>query len=226
MIQEKIIIVGGRTKARTLAQSLIGQGHSVTVVNAVAEDCRQLAAVDGLNVIHGDGTKPYILDEAGAGEADVIIAMSPRDEDNLIACQLGKKMFKVARTVALVGSPDKVVFFRRLGIDHPVCAVQAVTKIIEQQAFLEEMKSMVSFEDGRVNIVELVMDEDCPAVRQKLRDIVLPEGVIIGALLRGSITIIPRGETRLLPGDKLIILSAGGREVEAVRILRGVRAYE
>ncbi len=226
MINDRIIIVGGRTKARTLAQSLIGQGHSVTVINAVAEDCRRLASVDGLNIIHGDGTKPYVLDEAGAGEADVIIAMSPRDEDNLIACQLGKKMFGVEKTVAIVGSPDKVAFFRRLGIDHPVCAVQAVTKIIEQQAFLEEMKGMVSFEDGRVNIVELVMDEACPTVRKKLRDIVLPDSVIIGALLRGSITIIPRGETRLLPGDKLIILSAGGREIEAVRILRGVRADE
>lgn len=89
-----------------------------------------------------------------------------------------------------------------------------MTKIIEQQAFLEEMKGMVSFEDGRVNIVELVMDEDCPAVRKKLRDIVLPDSVIIGALLRGSITIIPRGETRLLPGDKLIILSAGAARLK------------
>ena len=226
MVKDRIIIVGGRSKARTLAISLLAQGHSVTVVNSVAEDCRMLAAVDGLNVIHGDGTKPYILDEAGAGSADIIIAMSPRDEDNLIACQLGKKLYGIGKTVAMVGSPDKVDILRPLGVDHPICAVRAVAKLIEQQAFLEEMKGMVSFEDGRVNIVEVEMDEGCPAVRKKLRDIVLPDSVIIGALLRGSITIIPRGETRLLPGDRLIILSAGGREIEAVRILRGVRADE
>ncbi len=224
MVREKIIIVGGRTKARTLAMSLLGQGHIVTVVNSTVDDCRMLAAVDGLNVIQGDGTKPYILDEAGAGEANILIAMSPRDEDNLIACQLGKKLYGVGKTVAMVGSPDKVPFFRRLGVDHPICAVNAVAKIIEQQAFLEEMKGMVSFDDGRVNIVEVEMDEGCPAVRKKLRDIKLPDSVIIGALLRGSMTIIPRGETRLLPEDKLIILSAGGQEIEAVRILRGVRA--
>lgn len=89
---QRILLIGGRSKAKSMAASLLGQGYQVTAINVSYEDCVMLAELKGLNVIHGDGTKPYILDEAGAAQCDIAIALSSRDTDNLVACQLCKKL--------------------------------------------------------------------------------------------------------------------------------------
>lgn len=67
MRNESILLIGGRSKAKSLASSLLSQGYHVLVVNDNREDCMDLAELKGLKVYCGDGTKPYVLDEAGAG---------------------------------------------------------------------------------------------------------------------------------------------------------------
>ena len=96
-----------------MAASLLGQGYQVTAINVSYEDCVMLAELKGLNVIHGDGTKPYILDEAGAAQCDIAIALSSRDTDNLVACQLCKKLFGISKTVSVLGIRTKPLSFIR-----------------------------------------------------------------------------------------------------------------
>lgn len=205
-MKKKVLLVGGLHKAMSLAQSLLDKGYEVTAINNSYEDCLTLASIEDLEVIHGDGTKPFILEEADASGKDIVIALTQRDDDNLVICELSKKKFGVRKTVALVRDPQKTSFFYQMGIDSVVCAINAITGIIEQQAFVDEMTKVMSMEDGRVSIIELKICHDMPVVNKKLWELKIPTQAIVGYILRNDQGIVPRGDTRILTGDTLIVI--------------------
>lgn len=219
--KQKVILIGGRNKAKSLASSLISEGYSVTVINNNYEDCLKLAQIRGLNVINGDGTKPYILNQAGAGSCGIAIALTSKDADNLVICQLCKKRFNVKKTVSLVADPNKTEFFHQMGVDSVVCAISAVTNIIRQQAFIDEMTNIIPVGQGRVQIVEVQIPSESPAAEKKLWEITLPKEAIVGCVLRNDATIIPRGDTRIIAGDTLVVITGSGQEMNAVQALTG-----
>ena len=221
MKNEKILLIGGRSKAKSLAASLTDQGYQVIIINDTREDCMNLAEIKGLHVYCGDGTKPYVLDEAGAEECGIAIALMSQDEDNLVACQLCKKQFHVKKTVSLVSDPKKTDFFRQMGVDSVVCAISAVTSIIQQQAFIDEMINIIPVGLGRVQIVEVHIPDNAPSAGKKLWEIQLPKEVIVGCILRGDQTLIPRGDTRIHEGDTLVVISGNGQEMTAIHTLTG-----
>lgn len=217
----KILLIGGRSKAKSLAHALVDQGYHVIAINESREDCMALAEIKGLSAYCGDGTKPYVLDEAGAAECGIAIALMSQDENNLVACQLCKKKFGVKKTVSLVSDPQKTEFFRQMGVDSVVCAISAVTSIIQQQAFIDEMISIIPVGYGRAQIVEVQIPGNAPSAGKKLWEIELPKEVIIGCVLRGDQTLIPRGDTRIHEGDTLVVISGNGQELAAVHTLTG-----
>ena len=212
-----VLLVGGRSKAKALAQSLLKKGYRVTVINKDLPDCEKLAENEKLTVIHGDGTKPYVLEDAGAGHMDIAIALTSKDEDNLVICELCKKKFLIPRTLSLLSDPQKTDFFYKMGVDRVICAISAVTGIIEQQAFMEEMAKVIPLGEGRVRIMEIPITENDPAVQKQIWEINLPKEVIIGCILRQNQTLIPRGDTRILAGDVLVLIS--GNEQEEIELL-------
>lgn len=220
-MKTKVLLVGGRSKAKSLATSLIKKGYQVTVINDTYEDCLKLAEIDKLTVINGDGTRPFVLEDASAGDADIAIALTSKDEDNLVVCELCKKRFHVKKTVALLTDPKKTDFFYRMGIDSVVCAITAITGIIEQQAFVDKIATLVPIGEGRVGIAEVPIPGTAPAVGKKLWEINLPKQVIIGCILRGDTTMVPRGDTRILAGDMLVLISSDKQEMAAIKELTG-----
>lgn len=206
MMKKNVLLVGGLHKAMSLAQSLLNKGYAVTVINDNYNDCMTLASIEDLEVIFGDGTKPFVLEEADGENMDIAIALTNKDDDNLVICELCKKKFHVKKTVALVRDPQKTRFFYQMEIDSVVCAINAITGIIEQQAFIDEMTNIISVEDGRVNILELKIGHHMPSVNKKLWEIDLPSEAIIGYILRNDQGIVPRGDTRILAGDTLIVI--------------------
>ena len=219
--QRNVLLIGGRSKAKSMAISLLEQGYRVTVINSNYDDCVKLAKIQGLSVIHGDGTKPYILDEAGAAGCDIAIALTGKDTDNLVACQLCKKQFSVPKTVSLVADPNKTDFFTQMGVDSVVCAISAVTGIIQQQAFIDEMTTIIPVGKGRVQIVEVQIPGESPVAGKKLWEITLPKEAIVGCVLRSDSTLIPRGDTRLLAGDTLVVITGSGQELNTIHALTG-----
>ena len=219
-----VLLVGGRSKAKSLAQSLLKKGYRVTVINKDLPDCEKLAENEKLIVIHGDGTKPYVLEDAGAGNMELVIALTPRDEDNLVVCELCKKKFRVNKTLSLLSDPQKTDFFYKMGVDSVVCAISAVTSIIEQQAFMEEMAKAIPIGEGRVQLLEVPITETDPAAQKQVWEINLPKEVIIGCILRRDQTLIPRGDTRILAGDILVLISGNEQEEIAILELKGGEA--
>jgi len=220
-MKNRILLVGGFNKARSLASSLISKGYHVTAINSDYQNCLTLAEIDTLKVINGDGTKPFVLEDANTMDVDIAIALTQRDDDNLVICQLCKKRFNVKKTVALVNDPKKTDFFYKMGIDSVVCATSAITSIIEQQALLDEIATLVPIGEGRISIAEVPITRTAPAVDKKLWEINLPQEVIIGCILRGDKSMIPRGDTRILAGDVLVLISSDNQEMPAIKELTG-----
>ena len=219
--RSRVLLIGGRSKARSLADSLISQGYKVTVINDSMEECERLAEVKNLNVYHGDGTKPYVLDEAGAADCQIAIALTSRDENNLVACQMCKRNFGVPKTVSLVSDPNKTEFFHQMGVDSVVCAISTVTSIIQQQAFIDDMVNIIPVGLGKVQIVEVQIPDTSPITGKKLWEIDLPKEVVVGCVLRRDQAIIPRGDTRISAGDTLVIIAGNGQELAAIQVLTG-----
>ena len=214
---KNILIVGGFHKARSLANSLLDKGYHVTVINKDYEACEKLAEVNRLNVIYGDGSKKYILEDASSNQCQVAIALTDVDEDNLVICEMCKQFFHVKKTVALLKDPSKTDFFYQMGIDRVVCALNMITNIMEEQALMDEMTKMNPFDQGRIQIFELPISKHSKAAGKKLWELNFPKEIIIGCILRGEQSLIPRGDTRLMEGDILLIITSDKTKMNLVK---------
>ena len=217
----QVLLIGGFDMTKTLAASLVQKKYRVTAIHPDYACCEALSEIRDLLVIHGDGFKPYILDEAGAGRADVAIALTDNDADNLVICELCKKRFGVTRTVSLVRNAENTAFFRQMGVDAVVCATNTITSILEQLSFINDVTTLIPVGDGRLSVAEVTIPEGAPAADKKLREINLPGEVIVGCILRKDQTLIPRGDTRILAGDTLVLLSSAHQETAAIHELTG-----
>lgn len=220
-MKTNILLAGGYQKALSLGESLIQKGFHVTVINSDREDCERLAEIEDMEVIWGDASKEFILREAAVAKQDIVIAMCPRDEDNFVICQICKKQYKVSKVVALVSDPKKTSFFYQMGIDRVVCAMNAITNIIEEQALMEKMTTMIPLTNGKIHILEVPILENALARGKELKELALPREVIIGCIVRGEQSIIPSGDSRLRAGDIIILITTGEEQEKAVQILSG-----
>ncbi|MDR0863243.1 MAG: NAD-binding protein [Oscillospiraceae bacterium] len=220
-MKTRVVLVGGFSKAKTLARSLIDRGYHVSVINNDRSHCEELAEIEKLLVYFGDGTKPSVLEDANTFGADIAIALTDSDADNLVVCELCKKRFSVKKTAAVITDPKKTDFFYRMGIDSVICVVTSVAGIIQQQAFMDDISMLMPVGDGQIMISQVPIPVGAPAVDKTLMELNLPRHVIIGCIMRGEKGMIPRGDTRILAGDVLVLISAKQHEGAAVHMLTG-----
>ena len=217
----KIIVVGGGKVAYFLARSFLSKGHSVVLVNREATECRQLARHLKATIIQGDGSYPKILDDAGAHEADAVLAITPSDEDNLIICQIAERRFQVPTTLAVVSDPDNEAVFPQLGVKNVVSITRILTAMIEERTEVEEISNLVALAGGKVNVTELELTDDCPVLGQPLSQIDLPDDSLIACIIRNDQVLVPHGATTLLLGDRVLLVTVPGSHGVAVKTLTG-----
>jgi len=218
-----ILIVGGGKLAYFLSRTFISKGYAVTIINRDRAECTWLARSLKATVVYGDGSDLQILEEAGAGTTDTILAVTPNDQDNLVICQLGRLRFKVLRTLALVNDPDNEEVFRKLDITTAFSTTRIISSLIEQRTVFEEITNLIPVGEGKVNITELVLKENSPIIGRPLRDIILPENSLIAVVLRESKPIVPRGATELQTGDRLIVMTLPENYGQVLKTLTGER---
>lgn len=206
-MKTKILLIGGFRKAKTLAKSLLKKGYKVAVINDDYEDCISLSEIPGLKVCRGDGTLPSVLLDAGVRNCQIAIALTSKDEDNLVACQLCKNRFGVKKTISLVGNPNKTDFFLKMGVDSAICAMDKISSIIEHHAVIDKISNSIELAGGKISITEIKILDDFPITNKKLRDSGIPRKIIVGCILRGEESVIPHGETVILPGDTIIVMA-------------------
>lgn len=203
----RIIIIGGSQTVYFLARQFVRRHYHVTVINKDAGRSREIAQQTKATVVLGDGTDVQRLEEAGAREADVVLALTHHDQDNLIACQIAHKMFGVPRTIALVNDPDNEAVFRQLGVDVAFSATRIIGSMLDQETAFEEMTDLIPMARGRINVTELHLNATSPAVGKTLLELELSEYSLIACVIRGDQVIVPRGATRLQVDDQLILVT-------------------
>ncbi|MDX9788708.1 MAG: TrkA family potassium uptake protein [Desulfobacterales bacterium] len=215
-----ILIVGGGASLYFLCRNLTAKGHEVVIINRDREECVQLARQLSAMVICGDGSDAGILKEAGAMSTDVLLAITPNDQDNLVICQLAALEFDVPRTVALANDPDNAEIFEKLGVPA-FSTTHIVGSLIEQRASLEQITNLLPVGEGKVNVTEIVLEADSPVAGKCLKDFALPENALVAVVIRDHQPIVPRGASRLLAGDQLVLITLPENHGRVLKTITG-----
>ena len=204
----RIIIVGGGTLAYYLIQILRPYRHDIVVVEQQKEVCRKIATeFDEVKVYFGDGTNIKILEEINSYDADFYIAVTGKDENNLIGCEIAKKCFQVKITVAKVNNPKNTEMFYRLGIDKVYSSTQILADIIEQEIDYIGMRSVFSIEKTSKSIVEFKLSPRSSANGRTLQQHNFPGTSKVVLITREDGTVeIPRGDLFMHAGDTMLLI--------------------
>ncbi len=216
-----IVIAGGGKVGHFLAQRLLGDKHTVVIIEKDEKTCRALARELEAIVVNGDACEPRFLEEARIDRCDVLAAVTGDDEDNLVICQVAKERFGVKRTVARVNDPKNEHTFSELGVDIPIDATQIIAKIIEEEVSLADFVNLMSFKRGKLAIVRVDLTPESPAVGKNLTELVLPPDSVLVSIIRKDEVIVPRGNTALEPGDDIIALTLVENEQQLLQVLIG-----
>src|SRR5581483_9980178 len=150
-----IIVIGGGKVGYYLGKELVESQHEVLIIEKDRAKCDRIVDELGDIVLQGDGCEASTMEIAGFGRADMVIAVTGEDEDNLVACQVAKAKFKVPRTVARINNPKNSEIFRRLGIDTTVSATDVILAHIEQELPIHPLIPLMTIKGGGLEIVEV-----------------------------------------------------------------------
>ena len=201
-----VLVVGGGKVGYYLAKELLGSGHEVVLMEKDPGRARQIADEIGSIVVAQDGCEGKYLAEAGCNRADVVAAVTGDDEDNLVICQMAKHHFDVPRTIARVNNPKNEELFRHLGVDELISPTRMILGSIEQDIPVHELLHLAVLGGGELELIEALLQPSSPALGRNARDIPLPEGCAIFAVIRDEVAMPVRGDTILTDGDKVIAI--------------------
>jgi trk system potassium uptake protein TrkA len=217
----KVILVGSGHILYYLARQFMRKEFDVQIITPSQPEARELSQRLNRPVLAGDATDALILEDAGAFRADVVLALSPNDEDNLAVCQIARHKYKVPRTIALVIDPENEEVFHQLEVSVAISATRILSIILEEQAGFEAIGKLIPVAEGQVAVAELALREDSPAAGLLIEMLTLPGEALIGGIIREGKVLIPKGGTQLLAADRLILIATETSMDEAMRVLVG-----
>lgn len=217
-----VVVSGGGKVGSYLAHNLVKKGHGVAVIEKRSEVLEKLAEELPTEVllIDGDGCSVKYQEDAGVDHADVFAAVTGDDDANLVSCQLARARFAVKRTVARINSPKNEHIFHTLGIEG-ISSTTIISRLIEEEATIGDIIRLHTLKKGQVSLVEIDLpSNDCLVCNKKVRELNLPEGSVLVAIVRRDRVIVPRGDTVMETGDRVLAVATLGREEELRRILQ------
>lgn len=205
-----ILIVGGGKVGTYLARALLKQEHEVVVIEKDARKAQMMTNLLEEDVaVVGDGCDPNVLMQAGIARAEVVVADTGDDEDNLVVTIIAKKHSQ-ARCIARVNNPKNKLIFESLDAERPVTVISStelILGIIEDRVNAVALEPLAKLGNGELELVELHVGDGCPADGKRVADLVLPRSCVIVAVERGEAeVIVPNGETVLRAGDDVIAM--------------------
>jgi trk system potassium uptake protein TrkA len=215
------IIAGGGKVGFFLARELIDHGHEVLLIENNAERAEFIANELGNVVLRGNADEASTLAEAGAERADVVIAVTGDDEDNLVLLQVAKRRFGTRRTIARINDPRNESLFRTLGIDATVNATQVMLSVLEQEIPQANLVPLLRLRDTDVEVVEAVVNSRSQVTGSPLRDVELPPESTIAVVIRKGSAFFPNGATVLEPDDEVVALTRSMHEPRLRRLFFG-----
>ena len=207
-----VIIAGAGKVGWNLARELIANDQEVTLLES---DHRRYQVVqEELEhaVQYGDATELWVLERAGIQRADIVIAVTGDDEDNIIISQVAKERYEIGRIVARVNNPRNLQHFKLLGIQPAVSATDLILRLIEHEVPAYGLVQLLALEEERLEIIELEVGEGSLAAGHQVKDVVLPEGSLIISVLRGGRGFVPKSDSVIHAGDQVLLILDPGLE--------------
>jgi trk system potassium uptake protein TrkA len=207
-----VIIAGGGKVGWNLARELIDKGNEVTLIES--RRTRYLTIEQELEhaVQYGDATELWVLERAGIQRADLCIAVTGDDEDNLLICQIAKEKYLCERIIARINNPRNRPWFELLGIQPAVSATDLILRLIEHEVPSYGLVHLLDLRDEQLEIIELEVTQDSPAAGKAVQDMDLPEGALIISLLRAGKGYVPKADSIIEAGDEVLLVLDPGLE--------------
>ncbi len=218
-----VIIAGGGKVGWNLARELIGKGNEVTLLEN--RRSRYLTIEQELEhaVQYGDAAELWVLERAGIQRADLVIAVTGDDEDNILICQMAKQKYLCERIIARVNNPRNRQWFELLGVRPSVSATDLILRLIEHEVPSYGLVHLLDLRDEQLEIIEVEVVERAPAAGKMVSEVVLPEGSLIISVLRGGTGFVPKADTVIEAGDEvLLVLDPGLEEAITAQFAAGV----
>jgi len=207
-----VVIAGAGKVGWNLARELMTKRHEVTVIES--DRSRYLTVEQELEhaIQYGDATELWVLERAGINRADLTIAVTGDDEDNLLICQLAKEKYLCERIIARVNNPRNRQYFELLGIQPAVSATDLILRLIEHEVPSYGTVHLLGLRDEQLEIIEVEVPEGSPVIGQRVSEITLPEGSLIISILRDGRGFVPKADTVVQDGDEVLLVLDPGLE--------------
>jgi len=221
-----VLIVGAGKVGLNVARSLGNLGHEFVVIEQRRSRFRLLEAELEDHLQFGDGTEMWVLERAGIGRADLVVAVTGDDEDNIVIAQLAKLEYRVPKVVARVNNPRNQQTFDLLDVDATLCATTLMISMIQHELPTHQFVPLLAMHREDLELVEIKVTDDSPAAYLRIDDMRLPSGVFVAAILRDGATLPARDGEELRPGDQLLCLLAPDKEKALISSLLPSRRPE
>jgi len=217
-----IIVVGGGRVGYYLTKALLDEEHEVLLIEKNAAICDTITDEMSSICFRGDGCEAATLAEIGTGRADMLIAVTGDDEDNLVACQVAKHKFNVPRTIARIRNPQNELLFKKLGVDVTVGSTNIILEHIEEEVPTHPLTHLLTLSDKGLEIVEIKIPPESTTVGKSVKELSLPEeSKLVLVISKERRPRVPTASTILQAGDRIIALTTPESEDGLRSALRG-----
>jgi len=209
-----VIIAGAGKVGWNLARELISKDVEVTLIEQNHERFRVVEEELEHAVQHGDASELWVLERAGIQRADLVVAVTGDDEDNVLICQVAREKYGVQRIVARVNNPRNMATFKLLGIQPAVSATELILRLIEHEVPEYGLVHLLALEEEHLEIIEFEVDETADATGKRISDLDLPDGSLVISIIRGNAGFVPKSDTVIEAGDTVMLILDPGLESE------------
>jgi trk system potassium uptake protein TrkA len=216
-----VIVVGGGRVGYYLTRALLENNVEVTIIESSKEIFELVSHQVDCPVILGDGSSTAVLEMAGARRANVFVAVTNHDHDNLIACQLAKQQFGVPKTIARVKNPKNEAVMQLLGVDITVSSTAIITGVIQSELPHTRIRQLLDLHTGQLEIMEYRLDANSPVIGKRLREMEFPAACNIVTIFRNGEAVVPRGDSVFQVGDMVLTLVKINAEPEIRKLFLG-----
>ncbi len=218
-----IIVVGGGRLGYNLLKALLNEGHEVLLLEKDPRICRTITDEMGSVCYRGDGCEAATLAEVGTGRADMLVAVTGDDEDNLVSCQVAKHKHNVPRTISRIRNPQNAALFKKLGIDVTVSTTDLILEAIEREVPTHPLTHLLTIDEKNLAIVDVKISPESTSVGKTMKDLSLPKESQLALIIpdEGN-AYVPAASTVLKANDQIIAVTTMETEESLKSALRGM----